>query len=1196
LVSIMTVEPSSRASDRRNGRRWLRISIRLLAWMLAGLAGLMLAAGLLVESRWLQEMAREKAIESASAALGREVTIKDLELGLFPPAAEASGVLIAGDTGESEPLARVERLRVRVGPGVLGVLLGTGTLVLAEIDVVRPEVTVVSYEDGTTSLPVLEEPEGGEGGELAIRIGTLHLTDGLARLDERSVPLSLSASGLAAVLQGSEEGAHALTASSELIRLQMPEGELEAELLVQALFSEAGVTIRQARLQGDRLVAEGTGRYDGESLAAELRVAADLAVLESLGVGGTVTGQVEVTGELEAGAEGWMFDGQVAAEGVGVDGVQIGSANVDVSGSNERIEIEIRQTALAGGRVKGSATVTPPVPDGSVRASFVVDEVDLPTLLALLGGVEHDLTGLLSGEVAVQFPLDRPLEGSGRAALEVASRAGAIEVDEGTPPHPIDGALNLTFEGGVLTLESGRLDGFGQQVAMSGRAQLGDEVDLSLIFEGVDLGAVLRLANSPVVGLEGRVSGDVAYRFAVDEPTLGTGRATVRVDASERTVEIDPGSWSVPVEGSASVGVSGGVLEIEEVALTSPRQRISLTGTADLSGPSASLDFDLWTEDPRALLHALPVIYEADPEPLWEPSAGKGSLAGSVQVDPAGFRTRLELELESAVVTGSPVARVAGELEIDSAGLQEIDLELRRSDGSVSVRGAVPFPEPPPGFQSPDFYLLLDIDSWSLGDAEPWLGFELPGEGIATAHIELGGSIEALEGSLDGRVEDLSVEGLEFEGELLGALTFDPEALLLEEARLVVPAGEIRGEGVYETLADELDLELTSSALDLAAAPFSDWLEGSLSGTVEVGMRVAGSSASPSLTARIVGSDLALGDQVLGDQGSSEIELGWQAGELEVAGSLIGLLTVEGGGELTADSADLDIRLASDALADFVELATGDVPEEFSGSFAGSLLVRRAEGLNLAEIRINALDLSMLGSRLANIEPVVVRFADGGARIESLYLQEEGTGSELFVVGSLGSAESELDLKMVSSIDIAWLGFFLEGIELSGRGDVLAVVRGTLDAPLLDGQAELSDGRMIIGGFPHAIEQIRGFLFLYPNRAVIDSGKARFAGGELLAEGEIALGENEEQGYELRFAASDVDIRYPEDWLFRGDAQLVLSETPDDRLLGGTVELESAAFVKDFQLGFTQLVRTLFQRRPEFVEETDEVLVGTRRT
>ena len=167
-------------------------------------------------------------------------------------------------------------------------------------------------------------------------------------------------------------------------------------------------------------------------------------------------------------------------------------------------------------------------------------------------------------------------------------------------------------------------------------------------------------------------------------------------------------------------------------------------------------------------------------------------------------------------------------------------------------------------------------------------------------------------------------------------------------------------------------------------------------------------------------------------------------------------------------------------------------------------------------------------------------------------------------------------------------------MDLSGQVDLLAVVRGTPDQPQLDGQAEMSNGRLIIAGFPHALEKIPGFAFLYPGRIVIDSGRAAFARGELLAEGELAVGEQEDFEYELRFVGNDLDLRYPEDWRIQGGGQLVLSQSPNARSLSGTVDLESVAFIKEFQLGFTQLVRSLFQRRPEIVEETDEFLVGTR--
>ncbi len=187
-----------------------------------------------------------------------------------------------------------------------------------------------------------------------------------------------------------------------------------------------------------------------------------------------------------------------------------------------------------------------------------------------------------------------------------------------------------------------------------------------------------------------------------------------------------------------------------------------------------------------------------------------------------------------------------------------------------------------------------------------------------------------------------------------------------------------------------------------------------------------------------------------------------------------------------------------------------------------------------------------------------------------------------------------MELWIDATIDASWISLYLPDLDIAGEMRMLASVRGTPTEPEVDGQAELIDGRFIIPDFPHALEAIQGFLFIYPDRVVVDAGSALIAGGKLAAQGEFRTDIEEAWSYELRFQARDLDLRYPEDWQIRGDADLTLSSRDHGRMLSGSVALERAAYVKDFQFGLSDLLRAMFGRSRELVEETDPLLVETR--
>ena len=194
------------------------------------------------------------------------------------------------------------------------------------------------------------------------------------------------------------------------------------------------------------------------------------------------------------------------------------------------------------------------------------------------------------------------------------------------------------------------------------------------------------------------------------------------------------------------------------------------------------------------------------------------------------------------------------------------------------------------------------------------------------------------------------------------------------------------------------------------------------------------------------------------------------------------------------------------------------------------------------------------------------------------------------------NAEGEMGLWIDANIDASWVTLYEPDFDISGEMRLLASVRGTPADPAIDGQAEIIDGRFIIPDFPHALKSIQGFLYIYadPGRVVLDAGSAVMAGGKVGVQGEFGVDLDDAWSYELRFQARDLDLRYPEDWQIRGDADLTLSSRDQGRMLSGSVVLERAAFVKDFQFGIAELLQTMFGHSAELIDETDPVLVDSR--
>lgn len=1262
----MTATVSSRRS------RYWRLAARGLAWSLALLAVVTLGSWIVLESSWVRERARQAVVVQASRFLERDVDVERLDFDPWPLRVTLEEVAIAGAAADAPPFFTAERLSVGFGPGLLGVLRGRGAIDLRSIDLQAPHIRLEIYDDGSTNLPPFVERLGEDDGRresgIEVRLGAVHVARGRLDVDEHSLPLDLEAVGVRAVVGrlAGPENAYRLELGSRRVTTRLPSlgGEeptdsgrpsearppIEARLALEADFAGGAVEVSRFELTGERVALEGSGDYRQRRLEANLAGRVDLAVLEAVGwrrelaeLGGPPSGLLSLDGNLSYDDGAWSaasdlvttvltagprrvppLTGSFEAEGRGsriesLSGSLRGrSLEVDLSGSylDERLRLAAEGWAEASlaadldwtddldeelaGRLAFDGELELEPRDEPARweltADVSSDEVRYGTYLL------REVSGRLGATpAAVRL-------GSIAAVVAGGSVTGSVTVDL-APPAPGPGSSTpkaRPSEGPSATA-----------LAASYPASAFPVVGLDLAVRELDLGRFLEMAELPVEGLAGRLSGELLYVFSGREPREGRGRgrlAFARLDVAPPTSQ---GRRAIQLAGRVPFEVEQGVFRVERAELRAPEQVVEFSGELDLAppegpGPRVAADFELETENPRAVLRLLPALYETDPEPVWEPQRGRGIVLGRLTADPESFSVALDLDLADVTVAATEADRMRGTLAVDSAGVETVDLELLRGvgeapsseptwEGRLEVLASIPFDQPTevdPARRAAPVPLPFSVDlrttGWPLADAAPWLPFALPADGLADLEVALRGELEAISGRLEGSVSDLVVADVPVDGKLTGSLAFTPEALTIERAALELPAGRLELSGVYGLESERIDLELSSGALDLASAPFNGWIGAPLGGSITLAAEIGGSPAEPQVLAEIVGSELVLGQSDLGRGGESRLDLAWEEGQLRASGSLLGLLRLEGGGRLDTSGAEVELAVSSDRVGSLLELAVGAEIDDTDGRLEGTLtLSGPAEALE-ARLVLDRLTLEQPTRRLSNLEPVVVAWDGGVLRLESLFLGEERTASELFVAGTLVGPEGGLDLVVQSTLDARWLALYLPDVTVSGQINMLGVVRGSLADPALDGQAELVDARMIVSGFPHAFERISGLLFFYPNRVVVDSGTARLAGGRVRIDGVVEMATESPWGFELRFHGDDLDLRYPEDWRLQGNVELTLTGSVESRELTGVVTLERAEYQRDFKLGLMGILRTLFERRAETVRETDELLVDTK--
>ena len=295
--------------------------------------------------------------------------------------------------------------------------------------------------------------------------------------------------------------------------------------------------------------------------------------------------------------------------------------------------------------------------------------------------------------------------------------------------------------------------------------------------------------------------------------------------------------------------------------------------------------------------------------------------------------------------------------------------------------------------------------------------------------------------------------------------------------------------------------------------------------------------------------------------------------------------------------------MKSAALARLIEAVTGTPIGPLTGGLAGRVEVRGdLSGPRPLVTTIQLDDLHAIlgaganGLSIANREPVRATLRDGRLAVESLWLGEVGTDADAVLAGSVGFAAGDpLDLKFQSSLPGRWATILLPTLQVNGGLDMLATVRGTLANPIWNGQGAMRGARIIVLGFPHALEDFTATVALEPSRLVVDTLSAKIGGGVIQGSGTVNLPGGDAAGdYRLQLIAKGVQLRYPEGFLLRGDAELALAPSETGRVIRGVVNLDRVYYLEDLKLGPAQLLRRLLQKQRIEVGETDEFLSSTQ--
>jgi AsmA protein len=489
-----------RMSTRTPGRKLL-LALGIVVGLLVVLVAILLAV---VNSGAATTRAIDLVLPSASKALGREVTLKDARLRLFPSArVSLAGLAVAGRPGEPA-LVDAEALDVEVGLWPLLVSLGKDVEVRA-ITLVKPTVNLVKAKDGSWNFEGLgqkQEPGGakpppaGEGGA-RVAVSVVRISGAAIHVVDRSqgahdaglalTQLDLEASGVGPGLPLDARVAAALVDEKQNLHAQLSVAKLPAGVPQRPEdWPEVQGSVQLSSLALDRLRALFPGN------------------LGTIVRGGTAS----LDAKLSTVERRYRVDGAGALKDVKLRG-QSSSGKFRAAATwspakPDAARLDVTELALHGPGVDLGGNLS--VETAPLRAWFVVTGplLDLDAVM----GVLPESPAPAEKEASAQKGPGEVLPAAARKQIQSAAAHGTIAIEKVKAGRVelSDVKAKATLSNGTLLLDDLIAGAFGGRIAGSGtRVSLAEKIPtwkLQAKLSGLDLEKTISAfeGHSPLLG------------------------------------------------------------------------------------------------------------------------------------------------------------------------------------------------------------------------------------------------------------------------------------------------------------------------------------------------------------------------------------------------------------------------------------------------------------------------------------------------------------------------------------------------------------------------------------------------------------------------------------------------------------------------------------------------------------------------
>lgn len=868
------------------------------------------------------------------------------------------------------------------------------------------------------------------------------------------------------------------------------------------------------------------------------------------------------------------YRGEIAFRGVG------GPLEADV---NARLVLERHRVAVGSVRlaangstldVKGAVDFAGPTAELDYSAH--VDLKQPPPGLDL-GPVSRAGNVSLAGHATIAGPSDYSVTGKLNAA-GLRYRQRGITIDN------IRADSNVAAAPERIDLRD--LHVYALRGRFNGRAQMVKLRDFHIegALSGFALHDATRLRGVRRMVWSGNVSGPVRVDGSVRNGKLAAFKVNTKL-------AIAPAAGEDPVEGSVDLAYdrATGTLAFGPSNLATRFSRIAFSGAL---GRVVNADVETTNlEDARPAI----AMFSSGPPPAIPVKlldGGSAKFSGSVSGATANPTIQGRAVMTRFITTGREIDRAEADLVVTRSGAAATNAVVTRLGVRAAGSANVGFNEWKAGPDQP-LSGTFTVRSPNLKDALAAANVRSPVEasaGPVTAEVTLAGTIGKPQVSAHAQASQIVLNGQPLD-RAEGDIRYTQDVLDVPSATVEIGGNRAQISGRFDHPADNwsrgrVRFHVASDGIDLvqvkalreAMPEVVGRIETQLAGEISVGRRGFRPGA---FDGRIAVRRFGIKGEPLGSVTLTAATQGRELG-LKLAGGfarskLSGTANVTLRGDYPARGHVEFTPLRFSTLLARLDRKHTQTKLPFNGSAAGKLDFtgnttdpQSWKGtLELMSVEVapadGVVDLPNAGAlALRNTGPVLVDLDLNGARVRQAQFRAKDTN--LSVTGRVGFVtRTQWDMRVQGSVNLALLHDFEDSVLSSGTVVLDVSVRGSLAKPDVYGRIDLKNASVNIAGFPNGIDDANGVIFLYRDRAMIETLKAGTGGGTVSVSGFVSFAGT--TTFHLQAKATGVRVRYPEGVSSTHNANLAFTGTLDRSLLSGDVTITRVGFNPRSDLG-----------------------------